>query len=169
MRHRSRRCSKTTARSWAIWSDVSATVHSRRTSCRTRLRRSSRDLSRRQPTKRSSRGSIASAAQFPPTVLQDHDSDDASRQQHRVVKPGRNAEEHRVRYNQEHNRERRNPTASVKVVASHWLHRCPGEHVLKTADADLPVVDCMQAGFIEQHHDLARIDVAMAMEMRKQA
>lgn len=106
---------------------------------------------------------------LPPAVLQDHDSDDANGEQHRVVEPGHQTEKQRVRQNQEQDRERSNPAACGKVVASHGLHGSPGQHVLKAADADHPLVDCVETGVTEQRHNLARVDVTTAMEMCQQA
>ena len=59
------------------------------------------------------------------------------------------AKKHRVRGHEQDNRECESPPASVNVVPFHRLHRCLGQYVLKTADANRTLIYCVEAGLTE--------------------
>jgi hypothetical protein len=54
-----------------------------------------------------------------------------------------------VRDDEQDNRQYDNRPASVKVVSFHQLHQRLGQYVLKTADANRTLINCVETRLIE--------------------
>jgi hypothetical protein len=105
----------------------------------------------------------------PPSVLQyenpDHTCHDCQGQ---VIAKGKAKEcDMRIDYAQHH--EYGDPCAPVDSMSLLWSHRSYCEHEVQTADAHGSALDTAQSRFLEQRHDVARIDVTMTVEMREEA
>ena len=74
-----------------------------------------------------------------------------------------------MRRDQHQNRDSGDPSGCGDVVTLHRSRPHDAEDVLKTADPDSAAVDGTQACFVEQRHHVARIDVAMAVEVPQEA
>ena len=74
-----------------------------------------------------------------------------------------------MRRDQHQNRDSGDPSGCGDVVTLHRSRPHDAEDVLKTADPDSAAVDGTQAGFVEQRPHVARIDVAMAVEVPQEA
>lgn len=59
------------------------------------------------------------------------------------------AKKHRVRGDEQDNRQCESAPASANVVSFHQLHRWLGQYVLKTAYANRTLIDCVEAGLTE--------------------
>ena len=108
-----------------------------------------------------------SASQPPPAVLQDNDTDHASPpaalpsgswlQCQKVPRAPRQASEWRGR-----------PSTRVREDRVLSLSdRC--QHVLKSADPNSTLIDCVEAGLIQHRYDFTWVDVTMAVEIREEA
>ena len=74
-----------------------------------------------------------------------------------------------MRCDQRHHNKYGNPGVPVNSVSLHWSHRGDCQHEVEAADAHRAALDAAQSRFLEQRHDVARIDVTMTVEMRKEA
>ncbi len=61
------------------------------------------------------------------------------------------------------------PCVPVNSMSLHWSHRGDRQHEVEAADAHGAALDAAQSRFLEQRHDVARMDVTMTVEMREEA
>ena len=79
------------------------------------------------------------------------------------------ANESDMRSDQRQHNEYGDPCAPVNFMSLHWSRRSYRPHEVETADAHGSALNAAQFRFLEQRHDVLRVDVTMAVEMREEA
>ena len=112
---------------------------------------------------------LPSASKSPPPVLQYENTDHASDDRQRQMTAKGKAKEGDMRSDHRQHHKYADPCVPVNSVSQHCSHRGGCQHEVEAADAHGAALDAAQSRFLEQRHDVARIDVTMTVEMRKEA